>query len=58
MTEHSIQDLLGELTPVHKRIAPPTLYVAGDVELVRQSPKVAVVGSRKATPRAWITLTE
>lgn len=49
MTEHLIQDLLGELTSVHKRIAPQTLYVAGDVELVRQSPKVAVVGSRKAT---------
>ena len=49
MTEHLIQDLLGELTQVHKRIAPQTLYVAGDVDLVRQSPKVAVVGSRKAT---------
>ncbi len=49
MTEHLIQDLLGELTPVHKRIAPRSLYVAGDVELVRHSPKVAVVGSRKAT---------
>ena len=49
MTEHLIQDLLGELTPVHKRIAPQTLYVAGDVDLVRHSPKVAVVGSRKAT---------
>lgn len=49
MTEHLIQDLLGELTSVHNRIAPQTLYVAGDVELVRQSPKVAVVGSRKAT---------
>ena len=49
MTEHIIQDLLGELTPVHKRIAPRTLYVAGDVDVVRESPKVAVVGSRKAS---------
>ena len=49
MTEHLIQDLLGELTPVHRRIAPQTLYVAGEVELVRESPKVAVAGSRKAT---------
>ena len=49
MTEHLIQDLIGELSPIHRRIAPQTLYVAGDVELVRQSPKVAVVGSRKAT---------
>lgn len=50
MTEYLIQDLIGELSPIHKRIAPQTLYVTGDVELVRQSPKVAVVGSRKATP--------
>ena len=49
MTEHLIQDLLGDLTPVHHRIAPQTIYVAGDVEVVRQRPKVAVVGSRKAT---------
>ena len=49
MTQHLIQDLLGELTPVHKRIAPRALYVAGDVDLVRESPKVAVVGSRKAS---------
>ena len=51
MTQHLIQDLLGELTPVHKRIAPRTLYVAGDVDLVRESPKVAVVGSRKANSK-------
>ena len=44
MTEHLIQDLLGELTPVHRGIAPRTLYVSGDVELVRESPKEAVVG--------------
>lgn len=50
MTEHLIQDPLGELTPVHRRIAPPTLYVAGDIELVRASPELAVVGSR--TPPA------
>ena len=48
MTQNQIRDLLGELTPGHKRIAPRTVYVAGDVELVRESSKVAVVGSRKA----------
>ena len=49
MTQHLIQELLGELAPVHKRITPRALYVAGDVDLVRESPKVAVVGSRKAS---------
>ncbi len=52
MTEHriqEIQDLLGKLAPVQKKIVPKTLYVAGDVELVRRSPKIAVVGSRQAT---------
>ncbi len=49
MTEHPIQSLLGGLTPVHERIAPRSVYVAGDVKLVRETPKMAVVGSRQAT---------
>ena len=34
---------------VHKQIAAGRLYVAGDVDLVRESLKIAVVGSRKAS---------
>lgn len=43
------QEILGELTPVERKLAPNVLNVAGDVELLRTSPKVAVVGSRQAT---------
>lgn len=45
----AIQEILGELTPVERKLAPTVLNVAGDPALLRMSPKVAVVGSRKAT---------
>ena len=45
----AIQEILGELTPVERKLAPTVLNVAGDPELLRTSPKVAVVGSRRAT---------
>lgn len=45
----AIQEILGELTPVERKLAPTVLNVAGDPALLRTSPKVAVVGSRKAT---------
>ena len=45
----TIRDILGELTPVERKLAPTVLNVAGDLELLRASPKVAVVGSRHAT---------
>ena len=45
----TLREILGELTPVERKLAPTVLNVAGNVELLRTSPKVAVVGSRQAT---------
>lgn len=42
-------EILGELTPVENKLAPSVLNVAGDIEILRTSPKVAVVGSRHPT---------
>lgn len=50
MVSLPVRDILGELTPVEQKLAPGVLHVAGDVDLLRASPKVAVVGSRKASP--------
>ena len=49
MVSLPVRDILGELTPVEQKLAPGVLHVAGDVGLLRASPKVAVVGSRKAS---------
>jgi DNA processing protein len=43
-------DYLGPPTAVEFRYAPGTLYAAGDVELLRAARKVAIVGSREASP--------
>ncbi len=45
----TFQEILGELTPVERKLAPTVLNVAGDIDILRTSPKVAVVGSRQAT---------
>lgn len=44
-----VKEILGELTPVERKLAPRFLNVAGDIELLRTGPKVAVVGSRRAS---------
>ena len=49
MVSLPVRDILGELTPVEQKLAPAVLHVAGDVDLLRTSPKVAVVGSRRAS---------
>jgi DNA processing protein len=43
------EDLLGPLNPVERVNAPPELFVAGDVELLKRGLRVAVVGSRRAS---------
>lgn len=43
-------ELLGPLTEVEEKNAPEALWVAGDVELLRNGPRVSVVGSREASP--------
>ncbi len=43
-------DLLGPLNEVERRNAPDWLYLAGDRELLRVVPRVAIVGTRAASP--------
>lgn len=44
-------ELLGPLTEVEEKNAPEALWVAGDVEFLRNGPRVSVVGSRKVSPQ-------
>lgn len=47
--EYSPEDLLGPLNEVERKNAPKKLYAAGDVALLRNGPRVSVVGSRRAS---------
>ena len=49
MSETRGEDLLGPLNAVERRHAPPTLWTLGDRGLLRQQPRVAVVGTRTPT---------
>ena len=50
-TEHTPEELLGPLNEVEKKNAPEKLFVQGDKSLLRNgAPRVAIVGSRKASP--------
>lgn len=42
-------DFLGPLTDVEDKHAPSEVFLAGNSDLLRQGPKVAIVGSRSAT---------
>ena len=44
------EELLGCLTEPELKAAPPLLYVRGDPALIQYGPRVAVVGSRRASP--------
>jgi DNA recombination-mediator protein A len=46
----SPQELLGPLNEVEQKNVPKTLYVAGDTGILRERARVAIVGSRKASP--------
>jgi Predicted Rossmann fold nucleotide-binding protein involved in DNA uptake len=43
----STDELLGPLSSIETKNAPETLYLAGDVSLLREGQRVAIVGSRK-----------
>ncbi len=43
-------EVLGALNELEVKFAPAQLYCAGDVSLLRRGPRVAVVGSRRASP--------
>lgn len=44
------RDALGPFGPVEEKNAPDVLYTAGDAALLTEGLRVAIVGSRKATP--------
>ncbi len=48
-SSHAINDLLGSLNSVEEKNAPAHLYIAGNRDLLRHSPKISIVGSRKAS---------
>lgn len=48
--EFTPEELLGPLNDVEKRRSPKSLFLAGDPGLFKVQPRVAVVGSRKASP--------
>jgi DNA processing protein len=46
----TVEQLLGRaLNDVEAKNAPPRLFAAGNTELLRQAPRVSIVGSRKAS---------
>lgn len=45
----SVADVLGPLNDFERKYAPPQLYWSGDIDLLRQGPKVSIVGSREAS---------
>lgn len=49
MQVYTADDLLGPLNEVEKKYAPKQLYVAGRPELLREGPRVTIVGSREAS---------
>lgn len=43
------EELLGPLNEVERKYAPPTLFVAGEPEILTKGGRVSIVGSRKAS---------
>lgn len=52
---YTLEELIGPLNDVEKRYAPKQLYVAGQLQIPLPSPRVAVIGSRKASLKGLIT---
>lgn len=50
-----IEELLGALNDFERKNAPPRLYYAGNLQLVRAGRRVSIVGSRKASQRGLTT---
>lgn len=48
--EVTAEELLGPLNDVEQKHAPAKLYTAGDASVLREGGRVAIVGSRKASP--------
>jgi DNA processing protein len=45
------EQILGDLTEIERKLAPSELNVAGHLEVIQEAPRMAVVGSRKASPQ-------
>jgi DNA processing protein len=48
---YTLEELIGPLNDVEKKYAPKQLYVAGQIPIPLPSPRVAVIGSRKASSK-------
>ncbi len=48
-------ELLGPLNDVERKYSPPKLYVSGSMEIPLPRPRVAIIGSRKASPEGLET---
>ena len=48
--EFAPERLLGPLNEVEKKNAPPALFVSGRQELLKRRPRIAIIGSREASP--------
>jgi DNA processing protein len=46
----TVPELLGPQSEVERKHAPERLFAAGDLELIRRSTRVSVIGARKPTP--------
>jgi DNA processing protein len=49
-SEYRIEDILGPLNDVERKYAPERLHAAGNVELLRGTIRVSIVGTRTPTP--------
>lgn len=49
MAEASVEDLVGSLNDVEQKHAPKSLYYCGDRGLLKDGPRVSIVGSRSAS---------
>ena len=48
---YTLEELIGPLNNVEKKYAPKQLYVAGQLAIPLTSPRVSVIGSRKASSK-------
>lgn len=46
---YTLEQLIGPLNDIEKKYAPKQLYVAGQLPIPLQSPRVSIIGSRKAS---------
>lgn len=48
-SKYSLRDLLGPLNDIEKKYAPKEIFVSGELPIQLPSPRVAIIGSRKAS---------